>query len=348
VTLHVPTHNLLRLQHDDLDQSRYVPMILFPRPDRATEGFSFVGHKLITITEEHTAGRNMWADCMSRAVNSPIGRIAGSLWDPDEQPLGPKSVIEMRQKDEVFAVQFPDVPQSLPLFIQGAENAGRRVGGINDVAAGQQVEKGNPTLGEIQMATEQSFVRMDLIVRRAQQALEAIMQIRHAIWKRCLAEQADGVDAPDFLQVGLEMRGTPIDAYLPNGKITAGLLDGPFRFKPYGSVETADLNRQRSNMVGLMQALPMVLQMFPAQAQQLQMNPMAGRVFMRELLRIFRFQNVQAILGQPSQDLLGAGGMVPGQQVPMQGQPIGMAPGQSVMPPMPMPSPLAPQPGMVQ
>ena len=118
--------------------------------------------------------------------------------------------------------------------------------------------------------------RADLIVRRAQKTLEKIMQVRHAIWKKVLAEQQTGLDAPDSVLVGLEGRGVAIDQYLPDGKITAQLLDGPFRFKPYGSVETADLTRQRNNWVGMMQAFPMLLQMFPFLAQQFQ-TPQAGR-----------------------------------------------------------------------
>lgn len=364
VTLHLSTHTLLRMQHDDLDQSRFVPMILFPRADRATEGFSFIGHKLITVTEEHTAYRNMGADCCSRAVNSPIQRVSGSLWDPDEQPMGPKQVIDVRTIGEVAPLELPDVPQSVFVQIQAAENAGRRLGGINDIASGQQVEKGNPTLGEVQMATEQSFVRMDLIVRRAQKAVEAIMQIRHAIWKRCLAEYPEGVDAPDFLAVGMEMRGVSIDAYLPNQKITAALLEGAFRFKPFGSVETADLNRLRNDWVGMMQALPMLLKAFPASAQMFQ-TPQAARAMVQQFLRVFRVANVQAFIGAPSQDLLGAGGLMQGPQVPGLGQPMapplpgmaigapmgGTVPGQFVMPPPPMPSPLgpmAPGSGMLQ
>ena len=365
VTLHLLTGNLLRLNHDDLDRSRFVPMTLFPRPDRATEGFSFIGHKLITITEEHTAGRNMWADCMARAVNSPIGRVAGALWDPDEQPLGPKQVIDVRQQGEIFPIEFPDVPQSLPAFIAGAENAARRVGGINDIAAGQQIQKGNPTLGEVQMATEQSFVRMDLIVRRAQKALEAVMQIRHAIWKRVLAEQPDGIDAPQSLKVGLEVAGTPIDQYLPQGKITAALLEGAFRFKPYGSVETADLNVQRNNLIGMAQALPMFMQIWGPIIGPMLQTPQAGRAVFRELLRVMRWPNPQTFLGSPSQDLLGQGGMVQGPQVPQLGGAPGQPPGPGmppspgipglqpgILPPQPAPSPLgmplAPQPPLMQ
>jgi hypothetical protein len=352
-TLHIGSQLLLRWQHDDLETARYIPLILFPRPDRATEGFSFVGHKLITVTEEHSAYRNMAADCCARAVNSPILRLSGSLWDPDEQPLGPKQVLDVRSAQDITPLQLPDVPQSVFAQIQAQENAGRRLGGVNDVAAGQQVEKGTPTLGEVQMATEQSFVRMDLIVRRAQKALEAIMQVRHAIWKRCLAEQPYGVEAPSTLTVGLEVRGTPIDAYLPDGKITAALLEGAFRFKPYGSVETADLSRQRNNLLGLMQALPMLLQIFGPTLGPILQQPQVGRAIFREFLRVMRFPNPQAFLGSPSQDLLAMTGAQMGPQVPMMGAPplggpmaVGMNPG--MLPPPPLPSPLAPGPGMVQ
>ncbi len=350
-TLHVPTGKLLRLNHDDFERSRFVPLVLFPRPDRVTEGFSFVGHKLITVTEEHTAYRNMSADACSKAVNAPIKRMQGALWDADEQPLGPKSIIDVRDPREIEAMEMPDVPQSVFLNIQSAERASDRLAGINDIASGQQVEKGNPTLGEIQMATEQSFVRMDLIVRRAQKALEAVMQIRHAIWKRVLAEQQDGMEAPESVLVGLECRGVPIDQYLPNGKITAALLDGPFRFKPYGSVETADLNRLRNDYVGMMQALPMLLQAFPQTALMFQ-SPQAARAMARQFFRVFRIPNPQAFLGSPSQDLLGQGGLMPGQQVPMMGQPTGIppgappAPGQDVMPPPPLPAAIGGPPGM--
>lgn len=356
VTLHVRTHTLLRLQHDDLDMSRFVPMILLPRTDRATEGFSFIGHKLITVVEEHTAYRNMAADCSAKAVNAPILRMSGALWDPDEQPMGPRAVVDVRDPREIMPLQLPDVPQSVYLNQDRIENAAKRLGGINDIAAGQEVQKGAPTLGEIQMATEQSFVRMDLIVRRAQRTLEKIMQIRHAIWKRTLAEQQTGIDAPAGFGQAASLSvsaattgmGTPIDQYLPDGKITAALLDGPVRFKAYGSVETADLNRQRNNLISAMQTLPMLMQMFGPIIGPMIQTPQGARAVFREWLRVMRWPNPQAFLGSPSQDLLGQGGAMPGPQVPMMGQPMqpqmGMptAPGQGVMPPMPMPSPLGP------
>ena len=163
---------------------------------------------------------------------------------------------------------------------------------------------------------------MDLIVRRFQEKLEDVAQIRHAIWKRVLAEQPGGVEAPESLVAGLQGRGVSIDAYLPDGKITAALLDGPFRFKPYGSVETSDLNRQRQDFVSGLQVLGPLLQAFPMLAMMFQ-TPQAARAMGRQYLRVFRIPNPQAFLGSPSQDM--------SQQMAIDG--------------MPMPA-MAPPPGM--
>ena len=95
-----------------------------------------------------------------------------------------------------------------------------------------------------------------------------------------------------------------IDQSLPNGQMTAELLQGSFRFKPRGSVETADPSRQRADTTQLIQFLPMVLQLFPSLAPMFQ-TPQAGRAFLRQVFRTYRWENTQAILGSPSQDLGG-------------------------------------------
>lgn len=336
VTFHLRTQKLLRFQHDDFERSRYIPFILFPRTDRCTEGFSFIGHKLVTVTEEHTAYRNMAADGMSKKINAPILKMQGALWDEDEQPWGPKQVITVRDPREITSVEVSDVAPSVFEHIQYADRTAERLAGVNDIASGQVVA-GDKTLGEIQMATEQSFVRMDLIVRRFQESVEDLMQVRHAIWKRTLAEKQDGVDAPESVLVGMEGRGITIDNYLPNGKITAALLDGPFRFKPYGSVETSDINRLRSDLMGFMQGLPMMIQAFPTLRPMLA-SPQAARAMFRQFLRVFRVPNPQAFLGSPSQDLQQQGMLnqlppVPAYVPPPPPQ-LGM-PGQSGMPPGP-------------
>jgi hypothetical protein len=322
-TIHIGQRVLLRLQYDDFERSRFIPFILFPRPDRASEGFSFIGHKLITTIEEHTAWRNMIADRAAMVVNAPIKRMTGALWDPLEQPWGPSAVIDVRSMNEVEPIQVPDVPASVLQREQVMERTGERLAGINDIASGQ-VATETKTLGEIQMATEQSFVRMDLVIRRFQEAMEDFAQIRHAIWKRTIAEEPDGILPPQSVLTGLEIRGTQ----LPGGKLTAAMLEGTFRFKPRGSTETADPRSQRADFTTFAQFLPGFIQTMPMIAQLF--GPNAVRSMLDQMVRVFRFPNRQAFLGNASQ-LLGA----------PQGQPQPMAP-PSMGPASPLPLPPGP------
>ena len=336
VTVHKDQHLLLRIQLDDLERGRYVVAILHPRTDRATEGFSFVGHKLITTVEEHTAYRNMAADRSSLKNAAPIMRQQGALWDPVEQPLGPGQVLDVRDVRELQQLEVDDVPASVFTHIQMQERTAERLAGVNDVASGQ-VSQETRTLGEVQMATEQSFVRMDLIIRRFQEAIEDLYQIRHAIWKRVLAEKKDGIDAPTSLVVGLEGRGVPIDDVMPDRKITAQLLEGAFRFKPHGSVETADKPKQRQDFVQAMQFMPMMLQAFPMLQMQFR-GPQAARAMARQFVRLFNIPNAQAFLGSPAQDVMMqqlGGNVLPFQQPGLAGVPGPGLPGQPMgAPPM--------------
>ena len=344
VTLHQQTQQMLRIQHDDINRGRYLPVILFPRTDRVTEGFSVIGHKLITVIEEHTAVRNMKADRSSMVVGAPIKRLQGALWDPYEQPFGPKAVIDVRAMNEIEPFAVPDVTAPLIEWERSCERTAERILGVNDIASGQ-TQQDTKTLGEVQMATEQSFVRMDLITRRFNEFMEDLAQIRHAIYQRQYAEKPQGEPMPHAMVAGLEGRGVSIDQSM-NGQITAAMLQGAFRFKPRGSVETADPARKRADTIGLLQILPVALQMFPMLAANFQ-TPQAGRAFIRQILRDFRWENTQAILGSPSQDLQQTqmAQLLPMLMQAMQGGVPALPPapmGQSVAPPM-APGPEAPQ-----
>lgn len=293
ITLHAQHPTILRLQHDDFERPRFVPVILFPRTDRATEGFSYVGHKLITIIEEHTAWRNMAADRTSMVVQSPIKKLVGALWDEHEQPWGPKAVITVRDHREIEPVVVPDLTAAVFTHIQMLERNADRVSGTNDIASGQ-VTTDAKTLGEVQMATEQSFVRMDLVIRRFQEVMEEIGQLRNMIYARQLKDQQDGIDPPQSLMTGLQARNVP----LPNGKITSDLLEGPYRFKPRGSVETADPKAMRADFVQALGYLPQMIQLGPMLAQVF--GPEAPRALMDQFVRLFRLPNRQAFLSSPS------------------------------------------------
>lgn len=342
-TIHQPTQALLRVQHDDLERCRFVPMILFPRIDRATEGFSLIGHKLITSIEEHTSVRNLFCDRNAMQGKAPIKRLQGALWEPSEQPWGPGAVIDVRDMREIEPFVMPDTTAALSNHLAMVERNAERIAGINDIASGQ-VSAQTRTLGEVTMATEQSFVRMDLIVRRAQEALEELALIRHSIWQRVLAERPEGVKAPASLLRNLEGRGVSIDEAMPDGKLTARLLQGAFRFKPHGSVQTADPAKRRQDWVQFLQILPMVAQAYPLPSA----NPMLmARAIWRETLRVFNVENQQAFLGSPAQDQQqqALAQVLPMLQQAMQAQmggPPGMPPGMPPMggPPMGAPPPM--------
>jgi hypothetical protein len=151
----------------------------------------------------------------------------------------------------------------------------------------------------------------------------------------------------------MEGRGVSIDAMMPDKRVTAQLLEGAFRFKPHGSVETADLSKQRGDFVSAMQFLPVFLQAFPTLAQQFR-SVEAGRAMGREFIRLFRIPNPQAFLGSPAQDLQQA---LQGPLGAVMGAPMSPAvpgvPGPLGGPPeaLPLPSggtsPVAPVPGLM-
>ena len=323
-TLHLPSQQMLRVQHDDMERSRYVPMILFPRGDRVTEGYSGVGHKLLTIIEEHTAVRNMRADRSAVVNNQPVKRLQGALWDPIDQPFGPGAVIDVRDMQEIEPMSgMQDVSPAMIEWEHGCERNAERVFGVNDIASGQ-TGKHATTLGEVKMATESSYVRIDLVHGRMKEAMEDLAQIRHAIRMRQLAESPEGLEAPASLLQNLEGRGIAIGDALPDKRVTAELFAGTFRFKPSGSVESADPNAQMTNYVQALQIMPQLMTTFPLPS----MDPIAAsREMWRQFCRVFKIQNKQAFLGSPAQDL-----MQPGMN-PMQMMLGGGMPGMGGMPP---------------
>lgn len=338
-TVSVLQRQLLRVQHDDIGQPRYIVFVPFPRPDRAAEGFSFIGHKLITTIEEHTAWRNMLADRAALIVQAPMMRQEGALWDPDDQPIGPKSVITVRDMREVQAMTIPDLTAPAVEREREILAASERVAGINDVAMGATPQQ-DRTLGEVNMVAEQSFVRMDEVIRNLQESLEELGSLRHVIWKRTLAEMPEGMPMPEGVLVGLESRGVAVENGLPQKSVMAAMMEGAFRFKPRGSVETADVNRQRGDFVSFLQLLPQLVQFWPAMGQMIGGNPQAARSVLEQALRLFRFPDRQAILGNNADAALQQAMMPP----PM---PPGMPPGPPGMPPG-MPQPPMMPPGGVQ
>ncbi len=298
-TLSVNKQVLLRLRHDDLG-ARYVCLIPFRRPGRALEGYSLVGHKLISVTAEHEAWRNMNADRAALQNCAPIKRLETALWDPDLQPFGPKAVIDVRDMREVEPMVIPDLTAASNVRENEALQASERLTGLNDVALGVGPQESR-TLGEVQMVTEQSFVRMEEAVRNIQEGLEDLAQIRHKIWQRVLAEQGTGMPMPDRVLLGLESRAVPIQEEESGRRFTADMLAGVFKFKPRGSVETADVSGQRQDFVQFLQVLPQLMQFWPALAGAIQGNTRAAKAILAQAIRLFRVSDKQAFLGSEAQ-----------------------------------------------
>jgi hypothetical protein len=315
-TVSIIHRTLLRVQHDDLGMPRYFAFTPFPRTN-SVYGYSFT-QKLESLADEHAAIRNMAADRSTLATSAPIKRVQGALWNPDEQPWGPRAVIDVRDPEELQAFVIPDVPVSVVNREQGILDAAERLSGLNDVALGQN-PRTSRTLGEVQLVTEQSFVRMEESLRYCQETLEELFKVRHELWCRALEEEPE--EAPARVERILAVRGLQLE----DQRFTAQLLRGNFRGKPRGNVETADVNALRGDYNGFIQAIGMLMQMFPPIAQMIMANPEAIRALLEHGLRVYRVPDRQAFLGTPDQQA----------QMMMQPQMPGAMPGAPGAPPAP-------------
>ena len=339
-TLHKDKQQLLRLQYDDIGRPRYFPLVPFPRPN-STEGYSYVGHKLITVIEEHTAWRNLLADRASMQLQAPIKRLQSALWDPESEPIGPKSIIPVRDMREVEPMEFPDATGPAIERIRDTERTGERLSGINDASAGVSSQD-QRTLGEIQIITQQSRGRVSEAVKNIQETLEELAQVRHVMSKRALADMgAEGMEAPpsvaqslrlrmpqpqeshEGVLIGLENRIGQITQPGQSLRFTAAMLEGTFRLKPRGSVENADKNRLRQDFGQSMQAIAQLSQANPMIGAILQ-TPEAAKALMEQWVRLFNVQDKQAFLGSAAQNAMQ--GMLQQQQMMQQQQMLGGMP----------------------
>lgn len=290
---------LLRLKVDDRT-SRFIEFVPFPKAG-SRDGYSLL-EKMQTLIEEDTAVRNMRADMAALAISSPILRLQGALWDPYEQPLGPGAVIDVRDPKEISQpVQFRDVPQSLMLWKQEVRTDLERLVGMGDVANGTETQE-RRTLGEVQLTASYSEVRVKAIVKAIQESLEELGAARHDSWKRVLRQQQKGLPIPAGMMNGLDARGINIDS-IADGRVTADMLEGQFWFKPRGSVETANLDRQAQYFTALLSTLGPLMQVNPM-VRAIFQTPQAAKALVEQLLRVARWPDKQAFLGSEAQMVL--------------------------------------------
>lgn len=349
VTFHWPTSTILRLQYDDIGRPRYCCFVPFPRPDR-TDGYSFVGHKLITTIEENTAWRNMLADRASLQLQAPIKRQQNALWDPEDEPLGPRAVITVRDMNEVQAFQLPDYTAPARERIIDTERQAEKLGGMTDVASGSRPNE-QRTLGETRLVTAFSEVRIEEVVRNCQETLEEIAQIRHLMWQRALEAMPEGLPLPQRVLTGLETRGMDVSETFPDKRAAAAMLSGTFRFKPRGSVENTDKSQMRQDTAEFLKALMALGQTNPAIGILLS-QPQPAKALLEHLIRIYNVADKQAFLGPETMQAVAQELQMRAQQqqIMQQMQAMGGAPpGPPGMPPRPGPPgpPRPPAPGVM-
>jgi hypothetical protein len=279
---------LLRVQYQDYGTPHYCFFCPFPRPN-SIYGYSYAINKLGSIYDEHASLRNMFADRCSLATSAPFLQVEGSTWNPALKPFGPRKVIPVRDINELQQLEIRDVPQSVTVALQQCLQAAERLSGQNDTSTGQLAQQ-DRTLGEVKLVTEQSFVRIDEIVKNFQEGMEDLFDLHQIIWKNKLEALPEPM--PGSILASMLERGIQID----DKTITASMLDGAFRGKPHGSVQSADYTQMRSDFNQMLTALTQLSQSIPALHQHLN-DPKVIRSIVSQIARVYGWPDRANLLG---------------------------------------------------
>jgi len=282
------THRkILRVQFENYDTPSYIILTPFPRPD-SLYGFSYAKDKLGSLYDEHTALRNMFTDRMALKNGAPMLQVEGSPWNPAERPYGPNEVIPVRDINEIKQLEVADVPNSVLMAMKEVVSAKERLSGMNDTTTGQLADA-NRTLGEVRLVTQQSWIRIDEVVKNLQQGIEDLFHILNTIWKNKLADSPE--PWPGDMLVSMQNRSIDL-----GDRVTADVLEGAFRGKPRGSVEASDFSQMRADMVQLITAITQLSQGVPALQAQLN-NPQTIRSILTQLARVYRWPDRANLVG---------------------------------------------------
>lgn len=316
-TINIVDQVMMRLEYDQIQQMRGVFFRPFPNPTWVY-GRSLVINKLLTTIFEHTAERNMIADRAAMAVSAPMSRLTTAYWNPNDQPIGPQAVIDVRSHDEIKQVQIQDVPQSMIYLKRDTESAAEKIGGANDSAVvGVSPEGAPPTATQVTTTTQASYIRVDKATRRLRSSVSKVYDLLLVLTRRMLEGKGDqGMSLPDDVIRGMESRGVPIPQDGPMA-VTAADLSGRWTFKPKGSVQSSDKRYLLQNFNGLMSTVAGLAKMNPQFAQNLATNPEIIKEFLGSALYIYDVPDPQKIL-----DTLTTAPQSAGMQAsPMPGQP---------------------------
>ena len=140
---------------------------------------------------------------------------------------------------------------------------------------------------------------------------------------------------PGEILLAMMERGIQIE----DKTLNADVLDGVFRGKPHGSVESADFTKMRTDFAQMMTALTQMAQAVPALGMHLN-NPVVIRSIVSQIARVYRWPDRANLVATFSGTPMPPPGM-PSPGMPGPGGPPRMPPG---MPPGVLP-PSAPMAG---
>lgn len=278
---------ILRIQYENFDTPSYIILVPFPRPN-SIYGFSYAKDKLGSVYDEHAALRDMFADRMVLKTSAPLLQIEGSPWNPADRPFGPNEVIPVRDMNEIKQLDIADVPQSVIAAIKEVIAAKERLSGMNDTTTGQLADASR-TLGEVKLVTQQSWIRIDEVVKNLQQGIEDLFNILLTIWKNKVRVSPE--PWPGDILVSMKDRAIDLGQ-----AVTFDVLDGPFRGKPRGSVESSDFSQLRADIVQMITAITQLSQSVPALKQQLN-NPQTIRSILTQIARVYRWPDKNNLVG---------------------------------------------------
>ena len=289
VTLSVLHDVILRVRKDWLASWRGVYANPYPRT-YSVYGYSMVLGKLGTTIEEHTAWRNMNADRGTLKAQAPLKVQQNEPWDPELQPFGAGIAIRVQDMDGIQTFDFDDIPQGALDRERTCVVDAQRIVGLNDIGLGQLSAKPR-TLGENEMASRESFLRTDDPIGNLQEAMEELGERIHAIEVKALEEREDGLEADAGALARIERRGiTDFE-----GRFTPDMIRGRYRFKPRGSVESADPVRRIEKLVSGVD----MLAKWAARNQHLAMrlaSPEMAEALMQWWVSEFKPRDTQAFL----------------------------------------------------
>lgn len=288
VTLSRIKQVLLRVQYQDYDTPHYILFTPFPRPN-SVYGYSYAYDMLGSLYDEHSALRNMFADRSALATSAPFLQVEGSPWNPGQKPFGPRQVITVRDLNEIKQLDVKDVPNSIMSALNMVLSAAERISGQNDISTGHLAQQ-DRTLGEVKLTTEQSWIRIDEVVKNFQEGMEDLFDLLLIIWRNKLEQEPEAL--PGEIAASMTERGIQID----DKTITADVLAGTFRGKPHGSVDGSDYSKMRVDFAQMLTALTQLSQTVPALQAHLNQAPVV-RSIVSQLARMYRWPDRANLVG---------------------------------------------------